>query len=453
MNRRTVLQSLPFLGAALAGFPGSAPAKRADSRPLCLEYVDGVTSGIERIRDTQTDNLARAAEAIARTRKSGGNCFYQWETDHTIEGDMFPDRHGDTDIFVMGYTMGTPAVAPKSGDLLLVNVIRAPLEDPRARGIFVIGGPNVWCADTDQGLPLTDANRRLVVKPYSDIWIELFYNPYAALVRLPGQEVPLGPTPGAYGMVTCWAMVADAARLLAREGVPVGVRGDEPILGKKAKYVRLDRPLGERYFAESLGQIGKIRGELGTVRAIAASAADCILSGGKLYVYSRYRESLSQEANGRRGGLALINATWAEDPNFRGTGKDFMIMGVTRPDDETDLRMLEKYRGLGMKIAAIGPATLDGRVPGGKTVPVEADFHLGKMCETYGLFAAPGLERKICPTSGLLVNVLFWTVAVQLAEEIIRRTGNSPAVLSTGAIVGGAEQRTKCAELVKTRGY
>lgn len=453
MKRRAVLQSLPLLGAALAGLPGTARAKRPDSPPLCMEYVEGVAAGIEHIRDTQMDNLGRASVAIARTRKAGGNCFYQWETDHTIEGDMFPDRPGDTDLFIMGYTMGTPAAAPKSGDLLLVNVIRAPLEDPRAKGIFVIGGPNVWCADTDQRLTLTETNRKLVVKPYSDIWIELFLTPYAALLNLPGQEVPLGPTPGAYGMVTCWAMIADAVRLLARDGMTVRVRGDEPSLGKKVKYIKLDRPLGERYFAESLRQIGKIRGELDTVRDIASTAADCVLSGGKLYAYSRYREALCMEASGRRGGLALLNGTWAEDPNFKGTDKDFVVMGITRPDDETDLRMLEKFRGLGMRIAVIGPSTRDGRAPSGKTVTAGADFHLGKMCDTYGLFAVPGLERKVCPTSGLLVNVMFWTVGVQLADEIMRRTGNSPAVLSTGAVVGGPEQRAKCAELVKTRGY
>jgi hypothetical protein len=75
------------------------------------------------------------------------------------------------------------------------------------------------------------------------------------------------------------------------------------------------------------------------------------------------------------------------------------------------------------------------------------------MMDTYGLFALPGADRKICPTSGLLVNVLFWTTMVQLAEEIMRYTGNTPAVLSTGAVVGGAEQRKRAGGLVKTRGY
>jgi len=453
MNRRDMLKTLPLLGAGMAAVSPQAATKPQIARPLCLDYVNGIRQGIKKIRDTQMDRLHEASAAIARTKKAGGTCFYQWETDHTIEGDMFPGRHGDTDLFVMGYTMGNPTVQPKAGDLLLVNVIRSPLEDPRAKGIFVIGGPNPWCADTGQYDQLTEANRKLKIREYSDIWIELHYTPYGALIPLPGEMVPLGPTPGAYGMVTCWAMVADAVRLLARDGIPVAVKGDEPSLGKNEEYVRLDRPLAERYFAASLRRIGRIGDELDTITCIAAEATDRILAGGKLYVYSRNREALSAEANQRRGGLALINATWAEDTKFEGTNRDFMIMGITQPEDPVDLAMLDRFRGAGMKIAAIGPATRDGRKPSVRTVPGEADHQLGRMCDTYGLFAVPGLERKISPVSGLLVNVMFWTVAVRIAEEILARTGNAPGVLSTGAVVGGAEQRARKLELVKTRGY
>lgn len=453
MKRRDALKTLSVLGAGLAAAPGTATAGDRKPRPLCIEYINGIRKGIETIRDTQMDRLQKASEAIARTRKTGGTCFYQWETDHTIEGDMFPGRHGDTDLFVMGYTMGNPAVQPKPGDLLLVNVIRAPLEDPRAKGIFVIGGPNPWCADTVQYDELTDANKKLKVKEYSDIWIDLPYTRYGSLIPLPEEEVPLGPTPGAYGMATCWAMVADALRLLARDGVRVAVRGDEPPLGEKAPYVRLDRPLAGQYFEEVLAKTSLIPDELGAIRRIASEAVDRILAGGKLYVYSHYREALSAEANQRRGGLALLNATWAEDKAFAGTDRDFIIMGITQPDDPVDLAMLDRCRAAGMRTAAIGPGVRDGREPSGRTLPREADHRLISWCETYGLFAIPGLERKVCPVSGLLLNVAFWTVAVSIAEEIMARTGQSPVVLSTGAVAGGADQRAWANELVKKRGY
>lgn len=453
VNRREALRALSMLGAGLALPLRSAEA--AGKKPVSLDtaYLGGIRDGIATIRDTSMDAIHAASEAVARTRKNGGTCFYQWETTHTIEGDMFPDRPGDTDLFVMGYTMGKPAVEPKKGDLLFVNVIRAPLEDPRAKGIFVVGGPNPWCADTIQNGELVEANKQLVVKKYSDIWIDMPYTRYGSLLPLPGEEVPLGPTPALYGAVTAWSVVADAVRLLARDGVPVRVKGGEPPLGNGMKRERLDRPLAEKYFAATFDAIDRIGKDIGIIRRAASEAADRILSGGRLYAYSRYRESLSAEANQRRGGLALINATWSDDPNFKGTGKDFMVMGVYRPDDPEDIAMFDRCHAAGMKVAVLGPPTLAGERPAGRSVPREADFHMADGCDTYGLFALPCLERRICPISGFAVAAAFWTFAAALADEIIARTGNAPGVLSTGAVVGGAEQRTRANGLVKTRGY
>ncbi len=453
MKRRDVIRTIPLFGAGLYGFSVQALARKGKRKPLCLEYLSRVSALFERIVRTETDNLLEASYAIARTRRNGGSCFCQWETGHSFDGDMFPNRHGNTGIFTMGYTMGTPAVEPKSGDLLLASVLRKPLDDPRKKGLFVIGGPTPWCGDTANIELLTERNQALKIKPYSDIWIETYIPTRGALMWLPGETVPLGPTSGALGMVTYWAMLADAVRVLARDGGTVEVYGDEPALGDTAPYASLDKPLAGDYFAASLGEIGQIEAEYGTLQQIARAATDAILSGGKLYVYSRYHEALCAEASGKRGGLALINTTHAEDKNFQGTARDFMIMGIYQPDDPVDLKMLAHYRSKGLKIAVIGPSTRNGTVPKGKTVPGEADFHLGLMNDTYGLFAVPGVPKKICPTSGLMVNLMFWSVAIELAEEIIRRTGNTPGVLSTGAIIGGSDQRRRRTELVKRRGY
>jgi uncharacterized phosphosugar-binding protein len=453
MIRRNALKTFSLISTCTTCFAKTIFSGETDSKPICLEYLNRVVGLFNKIYQSEMDNLLEASYNIARTHKNGGNCFCQWETGHSFDGDMFPNRHGDTDIFISGYTMGTPSVEPKENDLLLINVLREPLEDPHKKGIFVIGGPTPWCGDTDQIELLTERNQNLKIKKYSDIWIDFFITTYGALMWLPGETAPIGPVSGALSIMTYWAMIADVVRILAREGIFVNVKGDEPKLGEKTQYVSLTKPLGENYFHESLRQIGLIESEYGTIKDIANAAVDRILSGGKLFVYSRYREALSAEANAKRGGLALINTTYAEDNNFTGTEKDFMIMGIYQPDDTIDIQMLRKFRNLGMKIASIGPATRGGEIPGGTTVPGETDFHLGFMCDTYGLFTIQGVEKKVCPTSGLLVNLMFWTTIIQIAEEIMNRTGNTPGVLSTGAFKGGAEQRRRRMETVKMRGY
>jgi uncharacterized phosphosugar-binding protein len=454
MDRRTVIKTLPFLGLGFVNFSRVSESASKKTGSLGLEYLHRVAGLFEKIRDNQGDNLLKASENIARVVKNGGKCFCQWETGHSFDGDLFPDRPGDTDLFIVGYTLGTPSSQPQTGDLLLINVIRKPLDDDIGKkGIFIIGAPNPWCGDIEHSELLTDDNQKLLIRKYSNIWIETYTNIYGALIDLPGETAPIGPTSAALNMVTYWAMTADAVRLLAADGIPVKVKGDEPPLGEKARRVRLNKPLAPLYLNEVIREIGRIGREADTMKRIAGDAADRILSGGKLYVYSRYREALSGEANAKRGGLALINATFADDPNFKGTDKDYMIMGIYRPDDEADLRMLNKFRDLGMKIASIGPTTVNGKKPSRKTVPDLSDIHLGRMCDTYGLFAVPGVDKKVCPTSGILVNLMFWATMIQLAEEIIAKTGNTPGVLSTGALKGGADQRINRTELVKKRGY
>ena len=98
-------------------------------------------------------------------------------------------------------------------------------------------------------------------------------------------------------------------------------------------------------------------------------------------------------------------------------------------------------------------ATRDGLVPSGETVPGLSELHLGNMYNAYGLFAVPGVERKVYPTSGLLVNQMFYALQMQIAEKIIERTGNTPRIDANAAIKGGVEKRRLDFEIIKKRGY
>ena len=133
MKRRDLIKTIPFLYAGISSLPETIFSTEADSKPLCLEYLSRIVGIFNKIRSTELDNMLEASYNIARVYKNSGNCFCQWETGHSFDADMFPDRQGKTDIFTMGYTMGSPGVEPKAGDLLLVSVLRKPLYDPREK--------------------------------------------------------------------------------------------------------------------------------------------------------------------------------------------------------------------------------------------------------------------------------------------------------------------------------
>ena len=106
-----------------------------------------------------------------------------------------------------------------------------------------------------------------------------------------------------------------------------------------------------------------------------------------------------------------------------------------------------------MKVFSIGPMTRDTKIPEGRTVPKETYIHLGRMCDTYGLSAIPGFSQKVCPTSGALVNQMFWAVCMEIAEEIISKTGNTPCVLRSSALKTGRPHNKKMEAVYAERGY
>lgn len=424
--------------------------------PLSAQYLSRVRDMLVWIRETQSENLLEASYAIADTVEKGHTCWCAWDMGHNTNFDMFPERNGVPEIITMGYA---PEKSRK-GDLFLASIWGGPHEDLVKKDIFVIGGPAPWGGDSRGQHLLSPDVRERRLRPYSKIWIETNITTVGAIMYLPGMPAPTGPVSGIVGLTTYWMMLADACRVLAKHGKSVPVRGDEPVLDADAPRVSLYDPLMDDYFEQLMLEIEMIGSERGNMRKIARMAVDAVLDGGRVWVYSRYRNSLSVEAQTRRGGLTMTRGIHEQDGklityagDFEPKPNDIVIMGVWEPDDEADLRHLDSFRRAGLKVASIGPATRNLLVPEGRTVPKETDVHIGRMCDTYGLFAIPGFDRHVCPTSGALINQMFWATCMEIVDEMRDRTGDVPGVFFSAALKGGRPHMHKMQRLFEERGY
>jgi uncharacterized phosphosugar-binding protein len=198
-------------------------------------------------------------------------------------------------------------------------------------------------------------------------------------------------------------------------------------------------------------------------------ATHATLTGGRVYVYSLDKGNLCAEGTVRRGGLGLTFGVYGtadkltlmddplqrgdRDPKFTPTDKDVVIMGIGKPDSPDDLAVLDLIRKSGAGVCAIGPCTRNGEIPQGRTISKEVDVYIGDMMDTYGIFALPGIKKKISPTSGLMNTQIFWTVCAQIADQIYQRTGNAPGVFLSGALKGGMEKLNEVKRVYKERGY
>ncbi|MFC1692622.1 hypothetical protein ACFL1R_03860 [Candidatus Latescibacterota bacterium] len=476
MERREVLSLIPFTVACMTNYVKKAISQSAppedyvvkysfsSPEPLSLMYTQKVREMLTWIRNTQSNNMLEAAYMIARTKMKGGTCWCMWDMGHGHNIDIrFPGRNGLPDIFNDGYD---PQKA-KDGDLFLANInLRNIVSDLEKKDIFVIGSPVPWGMDAKGAELIEHESAKVRIRPYSRIWIETNITTHGAVMQIPGITAPVGPVSSIIGMATFWMMVADACRILAREGKSVPVSGDEPAINweKNTSSIDLYNPLMDDYFETVMSQIEQIGAELGSIHEIARMAVDSVLSGGRVYGYDRYG-GFAAEARGRRGGLVLTQGISADnDGNIIGwnnwagketpSPKDLIIMGLSKPDDEVDLKVIGTIRKIGAKVVSMGPMTRDNKIPEGRTVPKETDVHVGTMCDTYGLYAIPGFEQKVCPTSGALLNQIFWATCMEIVCEIHHRTGgNVPNVFLSAALKGGEKNMHQMIEIFKHRGY
>ena len=461
MKRRDAVKLIPL---SYAGIIGLQTRSYGYAQPLGLQFLATIRTLLEKIKTTRSDELLEASHRIAEAVMNGKKCYVQWDMGHSTKYDIWPERPGLPNIFVLEYPQDV-----EKGDIILTDCYYDDIEEHRKKGAFIISGPRPWGGDCAKSELLVPEVQRMKLRPYADLWIDNYSDAYGAMVSVPGEIAPIGPDSGVVGMMTFWMIVSDAVRLLALNGKSFTVSGDEPPLAKDNVTVDMNRPLGEVYYDTAVNQQKAIEDDFDKINRIAFMATHSVLIGGRVYVYSRYYDNLAVEGTVRRGGLGLTFGVYGppdklilvDDPlqqgridlTFNPTDKDTIIMGIGKPDDSDDLASLDNFRKSGASISAIGPATRNWVVPQGRTVPKEVDVYCGNMCDAYGLFALPGIKRKVTPTSGLINNQIFWAVCCQIAEQIIQRTGNAPGIYLSGALRGGMEKLNEVKRLYKERGY
>ncbi len=460
MKRRDTFRMIPLALAGAGVKAGhAAPIESAprtvdtgEPRPLCLEYPKIIMNMLEWVRQNQSGNIMESAYAISRTLRKKGTFWINWDQGHSTRGEMFPGRDGMPEFLNHGYDPGKA----KDGDVLMACRIlsEAGFEDLKKKDVFVIGAPSPWSGDAAGFRNVREDIRRLRIGDYSDIWIETNITSIGPILTIPGMPAPIGPVSGPLYMTIMWMILADVCRVCTIEGVKVSIMGDGPKLsGRNVTWIEPGRPLADIYLDTVNRELEMVGSELGDIRRMASMAVDSLLGGGSVYYYSRYPETFRGEATGRRGGLAFAKGI-SDGDKVELTPKDCVIMGVFKPDDDVDLRHLDMFKKAGVRIASIGPIMRDFNVPEGRCVHRETEVHAGRMSDTLGLFAIPGIDRKVCPTSGISMIAVHWAVSIEIIEQIKARTGgNVPGVHHSGVLHWGNEFNSRVRAIARERGY
>ena len=134
--------------------------------------------------------------------------------------------------------------------------------------------------------------------------------------------------------------------------------------------------------------------------------------------------------------------------------RDMNVMVVTAisPAFPAEVELAKEKKAEGAFLIGIGPASLDGAVADEGLLDI-ADAGFDNFSpESGGVVDIPGRGQTICPTSGVVGNLIQQMLIAQWAEEMIK-AGAVPTFLRGIYQSGGREYNEAMAETYQRRRY
>ena len=129
-----------------------------------------------------------------------------------------------------------------------------------------------------------------------------------------------------------------------------------------------------------------------------------------------------------------------------------MLINAISPAFRDEVELVLKKQIEGAFVIGIGPSSPDEVVPMGRLIDVvDAGFD-NFSPESGGVIQIPGRDDSICPTSGIVGNVIQQMICAQWADEMVRR-GSTPYFLMGIFQNGGREYNKAMQPFFERQGF
>ncbi len=368
-----------------------------------LEIFGCISGEIEHIGELSS----RAAYII----KNGGNVYQNMNLGHMPNVEQSESRRGNPSV-IKDYSVMTDirnaAAIPqpafenlKKGDIIFTNYCNKSLQSARDRGVYVVSvtvnyirnefQPEGYVLPNEDDLLLKDVSNEIL---HSYIPVE------QGLVHMP--EMPYmtvcPSSSNALGAIY-WMLSGEITNKLAN--------GRAKKVDKSAEYLSI---LTDR--------VRKIKDvHMDRIRETAVEMSYRVRDGGRWFVRSIEHKGLESELRGVASGPWMPNKG---DWNAKKSKNVILIAGISPAYNEEIKLALEKQIE-GAYVIGIGPRSLDGVVPPGCLIDI-ADAGFDNFSpESDGVIKIKGSKDTICPTSGIMSNIIQQMICAQWADEMARR--------------------------------
>ena len=182
---------------------------------------------------------------------------------------------------------------------------------------------------------------------------------------------------------------------------------------KKAKEV--DR--SAEYLRILTERVEKIKEHSCRIREIAVIMARRIRAGGRWFARSIEHPGFASELSGVASGPMIVN--WGDWDATKET--NVMLISAISPAYPDEVKLAMEKQVEGAYLIGIGPSCLDGVVPPGRLIDI-ADAGFDNLSpESGGVIKVKGRKETICPTSGIVGNIIQQMICAQWTDEMVRR--------------------------------
>ncbi len=445
-SRRDVLRAgAAAIAGAAAGGGANVPKAEAHapltpSSPWDSEYNFGHTQlfmeeylqGTLEILGRQSGELDQIGELTTRAARAirGGHTVWTYMTlGHFPHYEQKATRRGSPQV--MQDTNKFDHL--KKGDMIFTDRCNRDVLDARERGVYVVCVTSNYQDNEFRPAGFTDISHAnpdgLMLKDVSNEILHS-HTPYTqGLVHAP--EIPefaICPSSGTGSGSIHWLLNAELANKLADRSAPAVL--------KSAEYLRI-----------LTARVEQLRSQMGAIRQAAVTMARRVRAGGRWFAHSEEHPGFKSEFH-VASGVRMVN--WGDWD--AATERNVFLVNSISPAYETEVRLAREKQIEGAFVVGIGPSSTDGSVPHGRLIDI-ADAGFDNLSpESGGVISIRGREDSICPTSGIVGNVIQQMVVAQWADEMVRR-GSVPYFLMGIYQKGGREYNSAMTIVFERQGF
>ncbi len=370
------------------------------------QYYDGTIEILSGIRG-DFDQIGDLTNRAVKVLKNGGTVWTSMNIGHMPFYEQADGRRGNPRV--LRHHVKNPLKLEhenvrwdmlKSGDMVFTNYCSRDVKAARDRGVYVVSVTVNYTNNEFRPADFANPNEDNLL--LSDVSNEILHShvPYnQGLVQAPEiPEMTICPSTVTGSGAIHWILSAEISEKLERSNAP-------------------NISVGEQYLDILTERIERVREHRDAIRATAVEMTRRIRDGGRWFARSLEHPGFQSELTGVASGPMIVN--WGDWEKTK--DRNVMLIGAISPAYQEEIALAREKKAEGAYVIGVGPASLDGDVPSERLID-SADSGFDNFSpESGGVIADPKSGSQICPTSGIVGDVIQQMICAQWTDEMVRR--------------------------------